>query len=31
VAADHSMLKIESPMKIIKTGPTYSPNLCFKL
>ena len=31
VAADHSMLKIESPMKIIKLGPTYSPNLCFKL
>ncbi len=31
VAADHTMLKIESPMKIIKAGPTYSPNLCFKL
>jgi ribose transport system substrate-binding protein len=31
VAADKSMLKIESPMKLIKAGPTYSPNLCFKL
>lgn len=30
-AADHSMLKIESPMKIIKSGPTYSRDLCFKL
>jgi ABC-type sugar transport system substrate-binding protein len=30
-AADHSMLKIESPMKIIKAGPTYSKDLCFKL
>jgi ribose transport system substrate-binding protein len=30
-AADHSMLKIESPMKIIKLGPTYSKELCFKL
>jgi hypothetical protein len=25
------MLKIESPMKIIKLGPTYSKELCFKL
>ena len=31
VAADHSMLKIESPMKLIKAGPTYNKNLCFKL
>ena len=30
-AADHSMLKIELPMKIIKLGPTYSKELCFKL
>jgi ribose transport system substrate-binding protein len=30
-AADHSMLKIESPMKLIKLGPTYNRNLCFKL
>jgi ribose transport system substrate-binding protein len=29
--ADHSMLKIESPMKIIKAGPTYNRELCFKL
>ena len=30
-AADHSMLQIESPLKIIKLGPTYDKNLCFKL
>lgn len=30
-AADHSMLKIKSPMKLIKLGPTYNKNLCFKL
>jgi ribose transport system substrate-binding protein len=30
-AADHSMLKIDSPMKIIKAGPTYNRDLCFKL
>ena len=30
-AADHSMLKIDSPLKIIKLGPTYDKNLCFKL
>jgi ABC-type sugar transport system substrate-binding protein len=30
-AADHSMLKIESPMKIIKLGPTYNRNLCWKM
>ena len=30
-AADHSMLKVESPLKIIKLGPGYDKNLCFKL
>lgn len=30
-AADGSMLSIESPMKIIKAGDTYDPNLCWKL
>jgi ribose transport system substrate-binding protein len=30
-AADGSMLSIESPMKIIKAGDSYSPNLCWKM
>jgi ribose transport system substrate-binding protein len=30
-AADGSMLSIESPMKIIKAGDTYSPSLCWKM
>ena len=30
-AADHTMLKIELPIKIIKLGPSYIKNLCFKL
>ncbi len=30
-AADGSMLSIESPMKIIKPGKDYSPNLCWKM
>jgi ribose transport system substrate-binding protein len=30
-AADHSMLSIESPMKIIKAGPTYKRDLCWKM
>jgi ABC-type sugar transport system substrate-binding protein len=30
-AADHSMLSIDSPLKIIKLGPGYDKNLCFKL
>jgi ABC-type sugar transport system substrate-binding protein len=31
VAADGSMLSIESPMKIIKAGDSYSPSLCWKM
>jgi ribose transport system substrate-binding protein len=30
-AADGSMLSIESPMKIIKAGDSYSPGLCWKM
>jgi len=30
-AADHSMLSIESPMKIIKAGATYKRDLCWKM
>jgi ABC-type sugar transport system substrate-binding protein len=30
-ATDGSMLSIESPMKIIKAGDTYSPSLCWKM
>ena len=30
-AKDGSMLAIESPMKIIKAGESYSPNLCWKM
>jgi len=31
VAADGSMLSVESPMKIIKAGDSYSPDLCWKM
>lgn len=30
-AADGSMLSIESPLKIIKAGDSYSPSLCWKM
>ena len=30
-ATDHTMLTIDSPLKIIKLGPGYDKNLCFKL
>jgi ribose transport system substrate-binding protein len=30
-AADHTMLTVDSPLKIIKLGPGYDKNLCFKL
>jgi ribose transport system substrate-binding protein len=30
-AADHTMLSVDSPLKIIKLGPGYDKNLCFKL
>jgi ABC-type sugar transport system substrate-binding protein len=30
-SADGSMLSIESPMKIIKAGDSYSPDLCWKM
>lgn len=30
-SADGSMLTVESPMKIIKAGDTYSPDLCWKM
>jgi ABC-type sugar transport system substrate-binding protein len=30
-AADGSMLSIESPLKVIKAGDTYSPSLCWKM
>ena len=30
-AADHTMLTIDSPLKIIKLGPGYDKSLCFKL
>ncbi|MBX9457586.1 MAG: sugar ABC transporter substrate-binding protein [Rhizobium sp.] len=30
-SADGGMLSIESPMKIIKAGDTYSPDLCWKM
>jgi len=30
-ATDHTMLSVDSPLKIIKLGPGYDKNLCFKL
>jgi ribose transport system substrate-binding protein len=30
-ATDHTMLSVDSPLKVIKLGPGYDKNLCFKL
>ena len=30
-AADGSMMTVESPLKIIKAGAEYNPNLCWKM
>ena len=30
-APDGSMLTVESPLKIIKAGPTFNPNMCWKM